>query len=191
MSNKEKTEVKISVPLINDKELENIDCFYNNIVDEYVKCFVKERDQVILQRVMMNLRDENKKLKKKLKKRKEIIDKAIEYINGAYEMATYTKSVSLDEENIEDLLDSLSKSKFRGSFHLNKKMKDYVKEKGMDKIKLDAKELITKRIAPEIPKNDGKQTPMRQVHPVFIAQHATRMLLQRMLRKNTWDKKRA
>lgn len=95
------------------------------------------------------------------------------------------------KDNIEYLLDSLSKSKFRGSFHLNKKMKDYVKEKGMDKIKLDAKELITKRIAPEIPKNDGKQTPMRQVHPVFIAQHATRMLLQRMLRKNTWDKKRA
>lgn len=95
------------------------------------------------------------------------------------------------KDNIEYLLDSLSKSKFRGSFHLNKKMKDYVKEKGMDKIKLDAKELITKRIAPETPKNDGKQTPMRQVHPVFIAQHATRKLLQRMLRKDTWDKKRA
>ena len=39
------------------------------------------------------------------------------------------------KDNIEDLLDSLSKSKFRGSFHLNKKMKDYVKEKGFDKIK--------------------------------------------------------
>ena len=37
------------------------------------------------------------------------------------------------KNNIEDLLDSLSKSKFRGSFHLNKKMKDYVKEKGFDK----------------------------------------------------------
>lgn len=35
--------------------------------------------------------------------------------------------------NIEKLLDSLSKSKFRGSFHLNKKMKEYVKEKGMKK----------------------------------------------------------
>ena len=43
------------------------------------------------------------------------------------------------KNNIEDLLDSLSKSKFRGSFHLNKKMKDYVKEKGFDKIKLDAR----------------------------------------------------
>ena len=36
--------------------------------------------------------------------------------------------------NINNLLNSLSKSKFRGSFHLNKKMKDYVREKGLDKI---------------------------------------------------------
>lgn len=77
------------------------------------------------------------------------------------------------KNNIDSLLDSLSKSKFRGSFHLNKKMKDYVKEKGLDKIKSDAKDLITKRLASENPNNDGKQTPMRQVHPVFIAQHAT------------------
>lgn len=73
---------------------------------------------------------------------------------------------------IEKLLDSLAKSKFRGSFHLNSKMKDYVKEKGIDKIKSDAYDLIKKRLAPANPLNDGKQTPMRQVHPVFIAQHA-------------------
>ena len=35
------------------------------------------------------------------------------------------------KNNIDSLLDSLSKSKFRGSFHLNRKMKDYVKEKGL------------------------------------------------------------
>ena len=73
---------------------------------------------------------------------------------------------------IEKLLDSLAKSKFIGSFHLNSKMKDYVKEKGIDKIKSDAYDLIEKRLAPANPLNDGKQTPMRQVHPVFIAQHA-------------------
>ena len=73
---------------------------------------------------------------------------------------------------IEKLLDSLAKSKFRGSFHLNSKMKDYVKEKGIDKIKSDAYDLIEKRLAPANPLNEGKQTPMRQVHPVFIAQHA-------------------
>ena len=38
------------------------------------------------------------------------------------------------KNNVENLLDSLSKSKFRGSFHLNKKMKEYVQEKGWDKI---------------------------------------------------------
>ena len=77
-----------------------------------------------------------------------------------------------DDIKINRLLDSLSKTKFRGSFHLNKKMKDYVIEKGMGKIEKDAYDLINKRLAPEVISNDGKQTPMRQVHPVFIAQHA-------------------
>lgn len=74
---------------------------------------------------------------------------------------------------IENLLLSLSRTKFRGSFHLNNKMKEYEREKGIDKIKSDAYDLIKKRIAPQVIKNDGKQTPMKQVHPVFIAQHAT------------------
>ena len=76
-------------------------------------------------------------------------------------------------KDISNLLDSLAKTKFRGSFHLNTKMILYTKEKGIDKIRKDAYELICKRLASENPKNDGKQTPMRQVHPVFIAQHAT------------------
>ena len=77
------------------------------------------------------------------------------------------------ESDINRLLTSLSKTKFRGSFHLNNEMKEYVNNKGIDKIKSDAIELITKRIAPASIPNDGKQTPMKQVHPVFIAQHAT------------------
>ena len=71
-----------------------------------------------------------------------------------------------------NILDSLSKSKFRSSFHLNKKMKDYVLEKGMDKIEEHAYDFINKRLKPSFIKNDGKQTPMKG-HPVFIAQHAT------------------
>ncbi len=35
-----------------------------------------------------------------------------------------------------------------------------------------AHDFIQTRLAPATPKNDGKQTPMRN-HPVFIAQHAT------------------
>ena len=74
---------------------------------------------------------------------------------------------------IDEALKGLSHSKFRSSFHLNNKMKAYVNEKGMDKIKSDAYDLIKKRIAPKDILNDGKQTPMKQVHPVFIAEHAT------------------
>lgn len=77
------------------------------------------------------------------------------------------------EQKINKLLESLTKTKFRGSFHLNSKMKLYVKEKGFEKIESDALFFVTKRLKDENPKNDGKQTPMKQVHPVFIAQHAT------------------
>jgi len=80
---------------------------------------------------------------------------------------------TMSNNEIEELLDSLSKNKFRGSFHLNKKMVLYVQEKDFEKIQKDTKDIITKRMAQAEPKNDGKQTPMKQVHPVFIAQHAT------------------
>ena len=75
-------------------------------------------------------------------------------------------------ENIDKILYSLSKSKFRSSFHLKEKDKEYIKDKGMDKIREHAKDFITKRLAPKVINNDGKQTPYRG-HPVFKAQHAT------------------
>ena len=78
----------------------------------------------------------------------------------------------LKMNKVDKVLESLSKSKFRSSFHLNNKMKEYIAKKGLPKIKSDAYELINSRISPAYPKNDGKQTPMKQVHPVFIAQHA-------------------
>ena len=39
-------------------------------------------------------------------------------------------------------------------------------------IREHAYEIINKRLKPKVIINDGKQTPMRQVHPVFISQHA-------------------
>ena len=72
---------------------------------------------------------------------------------------------------MNDIFDRLSKSKFRSSFHLNKAMKDYVNEKGMETVKSHAYDFINKRLKPKGILNDGKQTPM-QGHPVFIAQHA-------------------
>ena len=71
-----------------------------------------------------------------------------------------------------DILDRLAKSKFRSRFKLRAKELEYIKEKGLDKIRSHACDFIRDRVAPAEPANDGKQTPMRG-HPVFIAQHAT------------------
>ena len=78
----------------------------------------------------------------------------------------------MEDTRIEDILNNLSKSNFRSKFHLKAKDKDYIKEKGIDKISEHAYDFINKRLAPANIPNDGKQTPMRG-HPVFIAQHAT------------------
>ena len=69
-------------------------------------------------------------------------------------------------------LASLKRSKFRSKFKLSNKDHQYIQDKGIDTIRQHAIDFIKTRIAPQYPKNDGKQTPMRG-HPVFIAQHAT------------------
>lgn len=73
---------------------------------------------------------------------------------------------------INDKINSLSKSKFRSSFHLSRKMLEYVKTNGLDKIKRDAYYFIETRVSDISNVIDGRQTPMKN-HPVFIAQHAT------------------
>ena len=80
------------------------------------------------------------------------------------------------------LIERLSKSTFRSRFHLSKKDKDYVNDKGYDTIKSHACDFVAKRLAPAFPKNDGKQTPMKG-HPVFIGQHATACCCRGCLRK--------
>ena len=88
--------------------------------------------------------------------------------------------------NLEYILNKLSNSKFRSSFHLNNKMKDYVKEKGIEKIMSHTYDFINDRLKSSIIEKDGKQTPMKQVHPVFIAQHATATCCRNCLEK--WHK---
>jgi len=75
-------------------------------------------------------------------------------------------------ERTPQILKRLQKSKFRSKFKLTEKDRQYIQDKGIDTIREHALDFISKRIAPQYPKNDGKQTPMRG-HPVFIAQHGT------------------
>ena len=75
-------------------------------------------------------------------------------------------------QTIDKALEKLNMSKFRSSFHLNEKDKEYVRSKDMNVIRSHAADFIRTRLAPAVIPNDGKQTPMRG-HPVFLAQHAT------------------
>ena len=88
-------------------------------------------------------------------------------------------------ERITISLDSLKRSNFRSRFTLGAKDIDYIREKGMNTIRNHAIDFITDRIAPRNPKNDGRQTPIKN-HPVFIAQHATATCCRRCMQK--WHK---
>lgn len=74
--------------------------------------------------------------------------------------------------DLEELFEALSRSAFRAKFHLQDKDLVYLHTKGLPTVIVHAGDFIAKRLAPAIPKNDGKQTPFRG-HPVFVAQHAT------------------
>ena len=73
---------------------------------------------------------------------------------------------------VSDALARLSSSKFRSSFHLSRKDRAYLEEKGLDVIRSHARDFVRQKLAPAEPANDGKQTPMSG-HPVFKAMHAT------------------
>jgi exodeoxyribonuclease V alpha subunit len=75
---------------------------------------------------------------------------------------------------IEEALDKLRASKFRGRFKLTAADFEYINRVGTGTIERHAADFVRERLSDAEPKNDGKQTPMRG-HPVFKAMHATAM----------------
>jgi len=84
--------------------------------------------------------------------------------------------------DLDDLFLAMKKSRFRSRFRLSINEQRYLQEKTLPLILQHAQEFLLERIAPERPKNDGKQTPMRG-HPIFVAQHATATCCRRCLKK--------
>jgi predicted Fe-S protein YdhL (DUF1289 family) len=74
--------------------------------------------------------------------------------------------------NVQAVFEALAASPFRQRFRLRGAELAYLRRKGLDEVMTHAALFIEKRLAPAVPANDGRQTPMRH-HPVFIAQHAT------------------
>ncbi len=81
-------------------------------------------------------------------------------------------SAAADRDELDGALARLSGSTFRRRFRLGARERAVIEAKGLTRIREHADRLIADRLAPALPRNDGKQTPMRG-HPVFVAQHAT------------------
>jgi hypothetical protein len=80
--------------------------------------------------------------------------------------------VTTSVEDIDARLDAIARRPVRAKFHLRARERAYVELRGMEIVRAHAHDLIGKRLAPERPYKDGKQTPWGG-HPVFRAQHAT------------------
>lgn len=74
--------------------------------------------------------------------------------------------------DLDNLFQKLARSKFRSKFRLNYDDQLFAEMKGPEVLRQHAHDLIIKRLAPEEPLKDGKQTPVKG-HPVFVARHAT------------------
>ena len=115
--NDETISYKITIPLIDTEELQRIDNHYNELVDKFIKQFVKEKDMIIAQRIMMNLRKENKLLLKenqKLKKQLETVRKKYEFESKNRDKIwkILMKKETQQKEFIEYLEDCINKTDY-------------------------------------------------------------------------------
>jgi hypothetical protein len=92
---------------------------------------------------------------------------------------------TIQKDFIDKKLITLSKSKFRNSFHLRKYMYEYIDKHSIETIEKHCEDFINSRLAVYQSDKDGKQTPTKG-HPVFIAQHATACCCRGCLEK--WHK---
>jgi Domain of unknown function (DUF4186) len=75
-------------------------------------------------------------------------------------------------DSLDERLDAIGRHPFRAKFHLRARERATAQLRGASTMRLHARDLIARRLAPAEPRNDGRQTPYRG-HPVFVAQHAT------------------
>jgi predicted Fe-S protein YdhL (DUF1289 family) len=86
-------------------------------------------------------------------------------------------------DTIDERLEAVVGQPFRARFHLRGRERALVELRGRRAIRRHAEELISRRVAPDEPHRDGRQTPYRG-HPVFVAQHATGTCCRGCLERN-------
>jgi hypothetical protein len=84
--------------------------------------------------------------------------------------------------SVENELARLMRSRFRGSIRLDAPDRAYLSQHGLRRVMDEAAVFVLRRLAPPVPRNDGRQTPWHG-HPAFVAQHATATCCRRCLEK--------
>jgi hypothetical protein len=74
--------------------------------------------------------------------------------------------------DLDSVFAALARSPFRSRFRLSAKEHAYLHSRTLPAVLDHGRKFLNERLAPALPANDGKQSPMRG-HPVFVAQHAT------------------
>lgn len=136
-------------------------CDYDWILDT--------REQCIRQNVSFHFKQTGRNLIKDGKRY--LIDRKYQMVQASRAGIDFS-SVKGYTNSFDSLFQRLKQSKFRDSFKLNQRDREYIGSKGIEKIESHCRDFIRERLAPKDIPNDGKQTPMKG-HPVFIAQHAT------------------
>jgi hypothetical protein len=75
-------------------------------------------------------------------------------------------------DSLDQKLNAIAGHPFRAKFRLRGRDLATAESSGPSTMRLHARDLIARRLAPAEPVKDGRQTPYRG-HPVFVAQHAT------------------
>lgn len=78
----------------------------------------------------------------------------------------------ISDMTIPQALVKLAHSEFRRKFKLSEDDRRYIEERDMLQIREQAFKMLSTRLFPAYPENDGHQTPLKG-HPVFKAMHAT------------------
>ncbi len=88
-------------------------------------------------------------------------------------------------DELDAKIAAIAAQPFRTKFHLPPGSRDrsIALVRGPTAMRHHAREIITQRLAPAMPRKDGRQTPYRG-HPVFVAQHATATCCRGCLARN-------
>ena len=92
----EEVKIKISQPMFEVGELEMFDNNISSIVEEYSKLMLKEKDQILTQRIIMKQEKEIKRLKEQLQQKDNIIKEIKSQLD-------YLETYSSKEDVFEDM----------------------------------------------------------------------------------------